>query len=153
MPSDLYVPIATSDDDAAPALPRHWSAEAKRVHARILSERPAIVGADLSSLHQACTIIAAADRYDRTIRTVGSTILGSTGQLVAHPLVSEVRQLRTAAASILDRLSPVQSRAEKRQQAGLNRRAAQLDDRRRRSHVAPRRPSADTSAPRPTDDT
>jgi hypothetical protein len=121
MTSDLYVPMAVSHDDAGPALPRHWSAEAKRVHARILAERPAIAGADLSSLHQACTIIATADRYDRTIRADGSTVPGSTGQLVAHPLVSEVRQLRTAAASILDRLSPVQSRAEKRQQAGLNR--------------------------------
>lgn len=121
MTTDLYVPLAAPDDDAGPALPRYWSAEAKRVHARILAERPSIAGADLSSLHQACTMIATADRYDRTIRADGSTVLGSTGQLVAHPLVSEVRQLRTAAASILDRLSPVQSRAEKRQQAGLNR--------------------------------
>lgn len=52
MTSDLYVSQAEPDDDVAPALPRQCSAEAKRVHGRIIAERLTIAGADLSLLRQ-----------------------------------------------------------------------------------------------------
>lgn len=118
----LYVPFAdgpSTDPDRSPR--RGWSSDARSAHAAVLAERPGIAGADLSALVQACTMLTTADKLDRLVRRDGYTVPGSKGQPVAHPVLAEARQLRTTAAAILDRLSPVQSRAERRQQAGLNR--------------------------------
>lgn len=87
-------------------LPDDWTDGARDVFAEVVEERPEIAGADLGALESACALVSAADRLGAVARAAGMLALGSTGQTIVHPAAVEERLSRTAAATILARLSP-----------------------------------------------
>lgn len=92
-------------------LPDYWTDSARDLFAEVLAERPDLAGADLGALEGACALVSAADRLGEVARAEGMIATGSAGQTVAHPAAVEERLSRSAAASILARLSP--ARAER----------------------------------------
>ena len=88
-------------------LPSHFSNSARDVFVEVIEERDGeLGGADLGALEQAANLITAADALDEVAREAGYVAHGSMGQVTAHPAVVESRLARTAAATILQRLSP-----------------------------------------------
>ena len=87
-------------------IPADWTDTARDLFAEVLAERPDLGGADLGALQHAAALTSAADRLDEVARAAGYVSSGSTGQPTVHPAVVESRLARTAAASILNRLSP-----------------------------------------------
>lgn len=87
-------------------LPDDWTDGARDVFAEVLDDRPDLAGADVGALESACALISAADRLGDVARAAGMVAIGSTGQVVVHPAAVEERLARTAAATILARLSP-----------------------------------------------
>lgn len=90
-------------------LPADWTDTARDLFAEVIGERPDLAGADLGALEHAAALTSAADRLDELARAAGMVSIGSTGQTVVHPAVVEARLARTAAATILARLSPTRS--------------------------------------------
>lgn len=82
-----------------------WTAAAKRVFRDVVDAHPELEKAKLSAVYTACDLLAEADRMQEQIDTDGLMIAGSMGQMVAHPLVAEVRQYRKAAADAIRTLN------------------------------------------------
>jgi hypothetical protein len=104
--------------------PKSWTKAAKTAFAEVLAARPELQGAERAQLEIAGELISRADRLDRQIRRDGYVSTGSMGQPVANPLLAESSKCRTAAATILDRLTaPVRgiTQRQARQRRGLNR--------------------------------
>ncbi len=59
---------------------------------------------ELATLKAACAEADLVERMEESLSGEPLTVFGSTGQLVAHPLVQELRQHRTTMASLLARL-------------------------------------------------
>ena len=78
-----------------------WSSSAKRTFRDITSAHPSLDKAKLSGLYAACDLFSAADDLQAQIDTDGLMVKGSMGQMVAHPLIAEVRQYRKAALDSL----------------------------------------------------
>jgi hypothetical protein len=97
-----------------------WSTGAKAAYTGVLELRPHLAGAELAQLTQACELLTRADKYERRVDRDGPVSIGSTGQPVQHPLIGPALQARTAAASILDRLTDGRGPGA-RQRAGLRR--------------------------------
>lgn len=91
------------------ALPDDWTDAARDLFAEVLSQRPDLSGVDLGAAQHACALTSAADRLDAVALAAGMISTGSTGQTVVHPAVVEARLARTAAATILARLTPPSS--------------------------------------------
>jgi hypothetical protein len=94
-----------TDDPTTDGHPDHWSDAARDAVAEVLDVRPDLDGADLASLREAAELITAADALAAVARAVGYVATGSTGQTVTHPAQVESRLCRTAAASVLARLT------------------------------------------------
>lgn len=90
-------------------LPDDWTPAARDLFAEVLDERPDVSGADLGALIHACSLTSAAERLDTVARAAGMVATGSTGQVIVHPAVVEARLARTAASTILARLSPTRA--------------------------------------------
>lgn len=78
-----------------------WSAAAKRTFRDIADAHPAMDKAKLSGLYAACDLFSAADKLQAKVDEDGLMVAGSMGQMVAHPLIAEVRQYRKAATDSL----------------------------------------------------
>lgn len=74
-----------------------WSAPAKRTFRDITASHPGLEKAKLTALYAACDLASEADIMQARIDDDGLMVAGSQGQLVAHPLIAEVRQYRKAA--------------------------------------------------------
>lgn len=98
--------------------PAHWSPSAKDTWDNVLEERPDLAGAEYAALEQAAALISCADLLDAAARESGPLIGGSTGQLVTNPALVEARQARTAAATILARLTRPSAGAKTNSQRG-----------------------------------
>ncbi|PZE71619.1 hypothetical protein [Curtobacterium sp. MCBD17_019] len=122
MPSTLPN-LAADDRDPLDGweLPDHWSEEARDTFANVLSQRPDLDGADLSQLMQAAELVDYAGKLGAVAARAGYEATGSMGQTVVHGAATEARQARTAAAAILARLSPTETRAQTRSRANLRR--------------------------------
>lgn len=69
---------------------------------------------ELRLLEQACRELALIDRLEAGINDESLLVPGSTGQLVINPLVSEVRQHRTAFKTLLAQLKLPDLEGDKR---------------------------------------
>lgn len=90
-------------------LPADWSDSAKETYAQIEEEHPGLDAASLSALYEACGLFALADRLAAKVDDDGLMVSGSQGQLVAHPLLSEVRLNRVQGLAALRALGLAKS--------------------------------------------
>lgn len=82
-------------------LPTDWPDAACETYAQVAEAHPELDPSALAVLYQAAALEAAADRAEARVRDDGPMVPGSTGQLVAHPLIAEARQARVAAIQAL----------------------------------------------------
>lgn len=83
--------------------PTRLGAKAKRVWNEISSEYE-LRADELRVLEDACREIDIVERLELEFRTAKTMVLGSQGQLVASPLLQELRQHRTTLARLLGQL-------------------------------------------------
>jgi hypothetical protein len=93
-----------SPANPAAGLPDSWSESVKATYSEIESDNPGLDAASLAALYEACELFAVADTMQRRVDTDGLLVTGSQGQLVAHPLIAEVRQSRSKGLDALTRL-------------------------------------------------
>jgi hypothetical protein len=67
--------------------------------------------ADLELLEQACRLKDTAVRLQRRVDHEGTTVQGSEGQMVAHPLLREVRMTRALVVATLKKVEIAPPRA------------------------------------------
>ena len=96
-PPDVHV-------DSYDGLPASWSDSAKETFVQIEAEHPDMDATSLAILSEACNLLASADLMQERVDLDGLLTTGSQGQLVAHPLISEVRQARVQALAALKAL-------------------------------------------------
>lgn len=72
---------------------------------------------ELRVLEDACREATLVDKIEAALKSEELVTDGSTGQVRAHPLLSEVRQHRVAMTSLLARLTLPDDEAEGRQEA------------------------------------
>ena len=90
-------------------LPAHWSDSVATTYVEITAENPNLDAALLASLYEACELLATADAMQARVNADGMMVSGSTGQPVAHPLISEARHARVQALAALKALGLAQS--------------------------------------------
>jgi hypothetical protein len=93
-----------STADPGAGLPESWSDSVKATYTEIESGNPELDAASLAALYEACELFAVADTMQRRVDDDGLLVPGSQGQLVAHPLIAEVRQSRSKGLDALTRL-------------------------------------------------
>ncbi|WP_349426860.1 hypothetical protein [Microbacterium sp. LWS13-1.2] len=93
--------------------PSHWPEAVVDTYDGTLDLLPELAGPAFASLVEACELLATAYALDEVATAAGHTSTGSMGQVVLHPAVTEARLVRTAAASILSKLVPPTSRAQR----------------------------------------
>lgn len=82
-------------------LPASWSESVRETYVNIESEHPNMDAATAASLWEACNLLALADSMEARVENDGLMIDGSSGQLVPHGLLTEIRQSRVQAIAAL----------------------------------------------------
>ncbi len=90
--------------DRYDGLPEAWSLSARETYAAIAEDRPDLDAVQTSTLYEAAALIATADAMQAIVDAEGLTTTGSQSQLVAHPLLSEIRLSRVQAMAALKAL-------------------------------------------------
>jgi len=72
-----------------------WSANAKHAFESIVSEHADLTASALSSIYTATELLSSADKMQARVLADGYLSVGSQGQSVPHPLLSEIRLGRT----------------------------------------------------------
>lgn len=91
-------------DDRFAGLPPEWSESAREAFASIEEEHGTLSATIAAAVFEACALIAQADACMAVVAVDGWMVPGSSGQNVAHPLISEARLARTAALGALKSL-------------------------------------------------
>lgn len=85
--------------------PTHWTQSARDAVESVLEARPTLAGPEWASLVEAANLISTADALDEVARAADYMSVGASGQPVLHPAVGASTAARTAAATILSRLT------------------------------------------------
>lgn len=98
-------PTASPDDVDGFDFPDHWTPAARDAFEVVMDARPALGGAEFAALTEAANLITTADALDAVARAAAYMSTGAAGQPVLHPAVSAATTARTAAATVLARLT------------------------------------------------
>lgn len=112
--------MSNNTPDRYAGLPNSWSESAKETFVQIEAEHASLDATSLSSVFEACGLLALADALAERVEADGPVVSGSQGQPVAHPLLSEIRLNRVQALGSLRALGLARS------QSGASRAGAAL---------------------------
>lgn len=94
-----------TEPDPYDGLPASWSASVKTTYVEIEKDHPNLDAASSAALYEACGLLATADTMQARVDVDGLLVTGSKDQLVAHPLIAEIRLARVQALAALKALS------------------------------------------------
>lgn len=109
-----------TESDPYEGLPASWSASAKTTYVEIEADNPNLDAAGSTALYEACGLLASADIMQARVDADGLLVTGSKNQLVAHPLIAEIRLARVQALAALKALSLTRAGGSAASRAGAS---------------------------------